>query len=495
MSEIKLEYLSALEIGELVNSRKITPTEVLRYFEKRIKERNKSINAFTYTRFDLAYIEAKKLEERLERGEYLGIFAGVPFGLKDFLPSKKGWTHSYGGVKCLVSMDEYDSLFCEVMEQEGGIAVGKTNAPSYGFSGTTDNKMYGATSTPFNTLYNAGGSSGGSAAAVADGLLPISEGGDAGGSIRVPASCCNLVGFKAGFGSIPLFSRPDAYSASHPYCVGGGLVKTVSDAIALYKLMAKVDPKDPYNNMVLRQNEDIDSYIKENHALRIAFTYDFDLFEVDEEVKKIVYDAAKRFIDKGYIVEEVHFNFKHTANELSSLWSKGITIDCALDLNHQKKKGIDYFKDHLEDFPEEFIYYKNVCDHLGIEDLYEFNLARTDILDNFEDVFKKYDLILSPVCCCLPVKNNPKGFTKGPEEINGKKVDSLIGWCQTYLANFVSYPAISIPAGLASHNLPVGMQIIGKRFEEKMVLKAARDFEEIKPWKDNYSIPFNREIK
>ena len=105
MSEIKLEYLSALEIGELVNSRKITPTEVLRYFEKRIKERNKSINAFTYTRFDLAYIEAKKLEERLERGENLGIFAGVPFGLKDFLPSKKGWTHSYGGVKCLVSQD------------------------------------------------------------------------------------------------------------------------------------------------------------------------------------------------------------------------------------------------------------------------------------------------------------------------------------------------------------------------------------------------------
>jgi amidase/aspartyl-tRNA(Asn)/glutamyl-tRNA(Gln) amidotransferase subunit A len=247
--------------------------------------------------------------------------------------------------------------------------------------------------------------------------------------------------------------------------------------------------------MVLRQNEDIDSYIKENHALRIAFTYDFDLFEVDEEVKKIVSNAAKRFIEKGYIVEEVHFNFKHTANELSSLWSKGITIDCALDLNHQKEKGVDYFKDHLEDFPEEFIYYKNVCDHLGIEDLYEFNLARTDILDNFEDVFKKYDLILSPVSCCLPVKNNPKGFTKGPEEINGKKVDSLIGWCQTYLANFVSYPAISIPAGLASHNLPVGMQIIGKRFEEKMVLKAAKDFEEIKPWKDNYSIPFNREIK
>ncbi|MCR5232091.1 MAG: amidase [Acholeplasmatales bacterium] len=495
MSEIKLEYLSALEIGELVNDKKITPTEVLEYFEKRIKERNKSINAFTYTKFDEAYKEALKLEERLKKGEYCGMFAGVPFALKDFLPSKKGWTHSYGGVKCLVSTDEYNSLFCEVMESEGGIAIGKTNAPSYGFSGTTDNKMYGATSTPFNTLYNSGGSSGGSAAAVADGLVPIAEGGDAGGSIRVPASCCNLVGFKAGFGSIPLYSRPDAYSASHPYCVGGGLVKHVKDAIALYKLMAKVDLRDPYNNMILRQNEDLDSYINAKHNLKIAFTYDFDIFEVSDEVKKIVFDSAKKFESMGYLVEEVHFNFKHSANEFSEEWCKGITIDCALDLNHAKEEGIDYLGKHSSDFPDEFIHYKKICDELSIEDLYKFNLARTDILDNFEDVFENYDLIISPVTCTLPVKNNINGNTKGPEEINGKKVDSLIGWCQTYLANFVSYPAISIPAGIGSFNLPVGMQIIGKRFEEKMVLKAALDYEKNYPWIDNFEIPFNRKIK
>ena len=495
MSDIKLEYLSALEIGELVNNKKITPTEVLNYFEKRINERNKSINAFTYLKFDEAYKEAKKLEERLAKGENCGIFAGVPFALKDFLPSKKGWSHSYGGVKCLVSMDEYDSVFCEVMEAEGGIAIGKTNAPSYGFSGTTDNKMYGCTSTPFNTLYNAGGSSGGSAAAVSDGLIPIAEGGDAGGSIRVPASCCNLVGFKAGFGSIPLYSRPDGYSASHPYCVGGGLVKTVSDAVALYKLMAKVCKRDPYNNMILRQNEDIDKYIKSNQKLKIAFTYDFDLFEVEEEVKKIVYDSAMVFKVMGHEVSLVHFNFKHTANEFSDLWCKGITIDCALDINHAKANGIDYLKDHLEDFPDKFIQYKEICDKLTIEDLYEFNLARTDILDNFEDIFENYDLIISPISCCLPVKNNLNGFTQGPDTINGKKVDSLIGWCQTYLTNFVSYPAISIPAGIAKENLPVGMQIIGNRFEEKMVLKAASDFEQIKPWKINFEIPFNRVIK
>ncbi|MCR5151085.1 MAG: hypothetical protein K6B52_07655, partial [Clostridiales bacterium] len=106
MRDIKLENLSACEIGKLVNSRTVSPTYVLRYFEKRIKERNSSINAFVYTAFDEAYENAKRLEERLENGEYCGVFAGVPFALKDFLPSKKGWKRSYGGVKCLVTTDK-----------------------------------------------------------------------------------------------------------------------------------------------------------------------------------------------------------------------------------------------------------------------------------------------------------------------------------------------------------------------------------------------------
>ena len=331
--DIKLESLSAFEIGKLVNDKVITPTEVLKCFEERINKRNKSINAFVYTKFDYAYEEAKKLEDRLSKGEYCGVFAGVPFALKDFLPSKKGWTYSYGGVKCLVKEDPVNSLFTDVMEKEGAIAIGKTNCPSYGFMGVTDNLMYGVTKTPFNTEFNSGGSSGGSAAAVSDGLVPIAEGGDAGGSIRVPASCCNLVGFMAGFGSIPMVNRPDAFSATHPYCVAGGLVKSVDDAIILYKLMSKYDSRDPYSNAILRNMDEFYKTVNSNKKLKIAFTYDFDIFEVEDEVKRIVNEAALKFKDAGHTVEEVHFNFKHSAKEFSEIWCKGITIDCALDLN------------------------------------------------------------------------------------------------------------------------------------------------------------------
>ena len=191
---MNLETLSALEIGNLVNSKKISPEEVLKYFFNRIHKRNRDTNAFVYLMEDYAFKKAEELKKRIDSGEYCGPFAGVPFALKDFLPNKKGWKSSHGGVKCLISTDTSDSVFCTAMEKAGGIAIGKTNAPAYGFRGTTDNFLYGATSTPFNLKFNSGGSSGGSAAAVSDGLVPVAEGGDAGGSIRIPANFCALYG-------------------------------------------------------------------------------------------------------------------------------------------------------------------------------------------------------------------------------------------------------------------------------------------------------------
>lgn len=494
MTNEKLEYLSAAEIGRLVNAGRLTPTEVLKYFEDRINKYNSSVNAFVYTRFDYAYEEAKKLEARLAKGEYCGPFAGVPFALKDFLPSKKGWTHSRGGVKCLVREDPYTGTFCEAMEEAGGIAIGKCNAPAYGFRGTTDNKMYGPTSTPFNTDYNAGGSSGGSAAAVAAGLVPIAEGGDAGGSIRVPAACCNLVGFKAGIGTIVENVRPDGYSITHPYCHGGGECKTVEDAAILLNYMAKYDPRDP--NSYERQApidyvEEINFNAKPLFSLKIGFTTNFDIFEVEKEVAEKVRIAAMKFKKAGAQVDEVHFNFKHNAKEFSEQWCKGITIDCALEINHDKAEGKDYLGENAEDFPEEFIYWKKVCDNLTIEDLYRFNLARTDILDNFEDIFEKYDLIISPTMCCLPVKNKNDRNTKGPEFINGKPVEAMIGWCETFLVNFVGNPAASVPAGLSDSGLPIGMQIIGKRHHDEDVLRASRLFELISPWIGNFDKIYN----
>lgn len=304
----KLESLSAADLGRKINSREITALECVQYFEERITKYNGLINAFVYVDFEYAESKAKEIDEKLNRGEYVGPFAGVPFGLKEFLPNKIGWKSYHGGVRCLESVDEYNSVFCQAMEDAGGIAIGKCNAPSYGFRGTTDNKMFGPTSTPYNLKYNAGGSSGGSAAAVAAGLVPIAEGGDAGGSIRIPANYCNLFGFKAGIGTIPNLCRPDAWAATHPFCVNGGLTRTVEDAYILMSYMAHYSSRDPFSVPTVLE-------VKPENVLnmKIAYTKNFDLFEVDSEVLDI-FDKTINFLkSSGIDIEEVHFDFKHTA--------------------------------------------------------------------------------------------------------------------------------------------------------------------------------------
>ena len=486
-----LENLSGVELGREVSEGHITPTEVIDFFAERIEKRNPGINAFVYTKFDDARAEAKKLEARMARGEDVGPLAGVPVGLKDFLPSKKGWTNSHGGVKSLIRVDEADSVFYDSAVRAGAVAVGKTNAPAFAFRGTCDNKLYGPTRNPYNTEYNSGGSSGGSAAAVADGLVPISEGSDGGGSIRIPSAWCSCFGFKASVGTIPSVCRPDGWMATHPYCFNGAITRTVLDSAVMMNYMAYHDPRDPLS--LDRGKRDFTELMKKPiKGLKIAFTADFDIFTVDPEVAGIVEAAAHRLEEAGAIVEQVHFGFKHSQNDFANLWCRSICIDTAIDMELWKKEGFDLVRDHRDELPEEFIYWNEEALRSSIMDYRYFNELRTEILDEQENIFEKYDIIISPVTICPPVKNASDGNTRGPEMMNGQRIEPLIGFCETFFENFAGNPAASVPAGLTATGLPVGMQIIGKKFLDEDVFAAAHAFEEISPW--NYDIPYGREI-
>ncbi len=455
-----LELLSAAEIGREVNAGHISPTEVVRYFEERIEEHNQDLNAFVYTKFEYAEEAAKELEARLAAGEDVGPFAGVPFALKDFLPSKKGWTHSHGGVKCLIKQDPIDSEFTKAMEAAGGIAIGKTNAPAYGFRGATDNKLYGPTRNPFGTRYNSGGSSGGSAAAVAGGLVPIAEGGDAGGSIRIPAAWCNLFGFKASVGTIP-------------------------DWAILLNYMGRYDPRDPLS--LNHPKRDFTKLMERPmEGWRIAFTPDFGIFPVEPEVLELVERASNRFKEAGAIVEPVDFHLPRTADEYADIWCRSISVDSTIEIELDKQNGFDLIGDHREELPEEFIYYKEQVAKGGVLDYYKFNCARTELLDAHEDIFEHYDLIISPTACCMPPRNAEDGNTLGPELVNGTPVNRLIGFAETFLANFTGHPAASVPAGFLPNGLPVGMQIVGRKFRDEDVFTAARTFEKLQPWRQYY---------
>lgn len=488
---MQLELLSAAQLGHLVNTKTVSPTEVMNYFIDRVENRNASINAFTYTKYDEALEEAKKLEDNIMLGKVFGKFAGVPFGLKDFLDSKCGWTHSYGGVRSLVTIDKYDSEFCKAAEALGAIAVGKTNSPPFGFSGACQNLMYGATGNPFDITRTSGGSSGGSAAAVADGLLGFAEGGDAGGSIRIPAGWCNLFGFKPSRGTVPSVCRPDAWSATHPFCFNGALTRTVEDSAIIYSKMARYDPRDPMSLPIVA-GIDFTQLKKSDTKFKIGFTLDFDLYpRVDADVYRVVTHAVKLLKDTGRVdVDMVRFNWKHSLDEILRCWAWTISVDTALDLDIWKSKGIDIIRDYYHEVPEEWVKYNNIAAHADIHDMRKFNEIRTDILDNFEDIFSKYDFIVSPTAVCKPMKLADGGRCK---DVNGFELDpetNFISFGETPLANFTGHPSASIPAGFTHDGLPVGMQVIGKMFGDASVFDLAYLSETANPW--NYTKSYNR---
>lgn len=492
---MNLENLSALELGNLVNRKIISPVEVIDYFEQRINKRNPSINAFTYLNFEEAREVAKLKEELLMRGEKLGPFTGVPIGLKDFLPTKEGWPATHGGVRSLHTIDDVDSEFYKAARKLGCIAVGKTNAPSFGFRGLTDNYEFGPTSTPFNIDYNSAGSSGGSASAVSDGLVAISEGGDAGGSIRLPAAWCGCFGFKPSAGLVPSVCRPDAWTATHPYCCGGPLTRNVNDAAMIMSAMQGYNPSDPISVPLARK--DFVKYSDLGYAkdLQVAFTWDFGIFpKPDKEIVKLTEETLQNLRKHGIEVDEVSMEMDYDLDDCETAWLRGISIDTGIDLELWKKNGYDLEKDHRNDVPDIFLEWSKKAFESNMMDYRRFHDIRTNILDSHLKVFEDYDIILAPVTGCLPVKNAEyEGQTKGPSRIGDVFVDPYIGFAYTYLENMTGNPAASVPIGLASNSLPVGLQIVGKRYFDEDVFALAYFLEAIQPW--NYDVAFNREVK
>ena len=480
-----LELLSAAEIGREVNAGHISPTEVVRYFEERIEEHNQDLNAFVYTKFEYAEEAAKELEARLAAGEDVGPFAGVPFALKDFLPSKKGWTHSHGGVKCLIKQDPIDSptAFAERPTTSSTARPATPLTPGTTPAGrrAAVPRLWPADSSPSPRVAMPADPS----ASPPPGATSSGSRRRAGGSIRIPAAWCNLFGFKASVGTIPSVCRPDAWSATHPYCFNGGLTKTVEDLAILLNYMGRYDPRDPLS--LNHPPRDFTKLMERPmEGWRIAFTPNFGIFPVEPEVLELVERAANRFKEAGAIVEPVDFHLPRTADEYADIWCRSISVDSTIEIELDKQNGFDLIGDHREELPEEFIYYKERVAKGGVLDYYKFNCARTELLDAHEDVFEKYDLILSPTTCCMPPLNANDGNTLGPELVNGTPVNRLIGYAETFLVNFTGHPAASVPAGFLSNGLPVGMQIIGKKFKDEDVFTAARTFEKLQPWRQYY---------
>lgn len=489
----ELAYIPAADLAARIRRRELSPVEVVDAFIRRIERRNPSLNAFVYVAFDEARERAQEAEHTVMSGAELGPLHGVPTAIKDLFDYHPGWKSTFGGIRALKDfVVDAHCVFAERIKRAGAIILGKTNSPIMGFRGTCDNYLFGPTRNPFDLSRNSGGSSGGSAAAVADGLLPLAEGTDGGGSIRIPASWCGVYGYKPSFGRVPYVNRPNAFSGTDPFLFEGPLTRTVEDAALALSALAGYDPRDPFS---LDEQVDFMSALRRSvKGWKIAYSPDFDVYPVDPEVRRVVDEAATAFSEAGAQVEEVRVGITRDQRELSDLWCRLIIPLNVAGIEGLKAGGIDLLGEHRDDLPPEYLRWIEEGYRMTALDVQRDQQMRTEIYDAIQGVLNEYDLLITPTLACLPVENGDDGNTVGPSEINGVPVDPLIGWCMTYFVNFTGHPAASIPAGMAHGKLPVGMQIIGRRYADADVLTASAVFERLRPWRQIYETPAARPL-
>jgi aspartyl-tRNA(Asn)/glutamyl-tRNA(Gln) amidotransferase subunit A len=465
MSEQELCWMSAVELLGAYRSGELSPVEVTRAVLERIDDVNPKINAIVTPTSDLAMEQAKAAEVSYQKGE-AGALAGIPATIKDLITTK-GIRTTYGSLLFEDYVPDEDAVLVERLKDAGVVIVGKTNVPEFGLVAVTDNLIFGPTLNPWDTKKTVGGSSGGAAAGVVAGFGPLAVGNDGGGSIRVPSSLCGSFGIKPHFGRIP--SGPKPYHGWESMNAEGPITRTVADAALIMDVMAGPDERD---RMSLPAS-DI-KYLASTKGgvkgLKVAYTSDLAVAAVEPEVVEITKKAAFAFSELGCEVVEDDPGIPDMAQDLTVM----VILETVTEHEH-----------HLEEAKEKmYTLYKPFLDLMDVfngRDMVRVYYHREDMWDIMRRFFGKYDLLLTPTTACAAFDLKEGGMLN-PETVDGKEATpaSWIGF--TFPFNFTGQPAASIPCGFTARGLPVGLQIVGRRYDEPTVLRAAAAFEAAHPW-------------
>ncbi len=471
---------TATRIAAAVRAGEVTPEEVLDDTLAAVEAANPGINAFVHVGEPEARAAARNLLARLRAGEDVGALAGVPTAMKDLFNFYPGWPSTFGGIP---SMREYvtemRSNYPERIEAAGAVMVGATNSPLLGYRGATDNDLFGATGNAFDLDRNSGGSSGGSAAAVASGLLPIAEGTDGGGSIRIPAAWSGVFGFQPSPGRVPMVMRPNGFGAVSPFLYSGPLARTVEDAALVLEAISGENPADPFS---LPGSVDWSAAMRGSlKGVRVGYTRDFGVYAVDPRIAEGVEDAVRALEQQGAIVVPLDITLPYDQRELSDLWSRLVGAGSLSAVAGMESSGLE-MRAHL---PAQVAHWIDVVGAQTFADQQRDQIMRTAILDTIQAAYATVDIIACPTVGALAVRNAERGQTVGPSSIDGTEVDPYIGWCLTYLTNLSGLPAASLPGGLID-GLPFGVQLIGRRHDDALLLSASARFEEARPWAWTY---------
>jgi len=457
-------FMPAADLARAIRARQVSPTDALDAVLARIAAVNPALNAIVTVTEEPARAAAREAEARITRGEPLGPLGGVPVTIKD-LVMVKGVRTTWGSRIFEQFVSPEDAPSVERLRAAGAVIVGMTNSPEFGYRATTDNAVFGVTRNPWSLEHTPGGSTGGGAAAVAAGLAPLTIGTDAGGSIRIPASCCGIVGFKPTLGRVaaaPTFGGLETLSHTGP------MTRTVRDAALAMSIIAGPDPRD-----LSSLPDDGTDWLGAPDGglgdLRAAWTPDWGYAAVDPEVRRITESSVRRLAQAGARIEDASPPFPDPADAFGVLFPAAVAARLEGYLGRWRAKMdpglVQYIEMGLRPSAVQFVQAANV---------------RRTLNDAFRQFFATHDLLLTPTLAAPPLPLGQHAY----KEIGGKSVGPL-GWLAfTFPINMLGYPAITVPAGWTQSGLPVGLQIIGARFADARVLRAAAAFEAAQPWAD-----------
>ena len=467
MSDRDLCFTPATELVRLYRARRVSPLEVMQAVLARIDAVNPALNAYVTLAREAALAAARRATAALGRGRGTALppLHGVPVSIKD-LTLTAGIRTTEGSKVYEHRVPTEDALIVARLRAAGAIVVGKTNTPEFGAGGNTFNAVFGATRNPWNPALTCGGSSGGAAVALATGMGPIAEGSDLGGSLRMPAAFCGVVGFRTTPGLVPKHPVPDGWDA---LSVTGPMARTVADTALMLSVVAGADDRAP-----LSYDVDTAAFPRAVRGpsikgWRIAWTPDLGgLIPVDAENARVCREATRVLRALGARVTEGSPDFGDVNRIV--LGTRGL----AMAVNHADKIG--KWRDQMQ---KGLVWNIDQGLALSSTEIGEALRARTELWQRVRAFMERHDLLVLPTTSVQPFPVDQPY----PTEINGTPLEHYIHWAfLTYGITLTGLPAISGPAGFTRGGLPVGLQIVGRRRREVDVLRAAAAFEAAAPW-------------
>lgn len=455
MADVGLTGKSARELAKLIRERALSPVEVLEAHLASIETRNPRLNAVVTLVAEQARDDARRCEQAVMQEATLGPLHGLPVAIKDTTPTA-GIRTTFASPLYKDYVPTEDAEIVRRLKAAGAIVLAKTNTPEFACGANTDNALFGATRNPWNADLSPAGSSGGSAVAAATGMVPIAQGTDFGGSLRVPAAFCGIVGIRPTPGLTPNYPMPLAWDLGQ---VHGALARDAEDAALMLDAMVGQSSRSPISVAPPWASALTDMQRHDPAKLRIAYVSDIAGIGVEGAIDHICRAAAARLTDHGAEVEQVELDLSDGRLPYQiwrGLWMVGQQFE--------RLDSLSSFGANLRGNVEAGL-------KLTALDFAAAENKRRQLYDRVCVFFERFDVLLTPTA---PVP--PFSLTQDfPDRINGRRLDNYIDWiAPTFLISFISLPAASAPAGLTKDGLPIGIQIVAPRFAEPLILSVAK---------------------